>query len=382
MAGEPSVAALFGGGGHDDGAKYTNPFGNYTVVDTVWEDMLDTIDPHWYQFPPMNPMWYNLVGFFNFVTAFLALTGNATVMYIFTSTKSLQTPANYFVVNLALSDFILMFFMCPPLVINSYYQTWTFGPFYCQAYAAIGSLCGCASVWSMVCITMDRYNVIVKGIGGKPLTKGKAMGMILMCWLTASVWTFAPFFGWGRYVPEGNMTACGTDYFGKDINNMTYLYIYTVWVYIIPFFIIVYCYSFIVKVVSEHEKQMKEQAARMGVKSLRGDKDAQKKSNDCKLAKVALMTVSLWFMAWTPYFVINMSGFNYPSIVTPLFSIWGSVFAKANTIYNPIVYAISHPKYKVALYQKMPFLQCAGESDDHDDSKSTASNATAAEEKA
>jgi len=382
--GEPSVAALFGGGGGGqggDGGRYTNPYGNYTVVDTVYEDMLDSISDHWYQFPPMNPMWYNIVCLFNFCTAFLAISGNATVMYIFSTTKSLQTPSNYFVVNLALSDFLLMFCMCPPLVINSYYQTWTFGPFYCQLYAGIGSLTGCCSVSSMICITLDRYNVIVKGIGGKPMTTGKAMVMIFFCWVTSAFWTLAPLFGWGYYVPEGNMCACGTDYFTKDMNNMTYLYLYTIWVYILPFFIIVYCYFFIVKVVSEHEKQMKEQAARMGVKSLRGDKDAQKKSNDCKLAKIALMTVSLWFMAWTPYFVINMAGFNYPSIVTPLFSIWGSVFAKANTIYNPIVYAISHPKYKVALYQKMPWLQCAGDNGDDggDDSKS---NATSAEEKA
>merc|ERR1712198_622572 len=158
-------------------------------------------------------------------------------------------------------------------------------------------------------------------------------------------WTITPFFGWGRYVPEGNMCACGTDYFSLDIMNQTYLYAYTFWCYILPFFIICYCYWFIVKCVSAHEKQMKEQAARMGVKSLRGDKEAQNKSNDCKLAKIALITVSLWFMAWTPY-------------------------------------AISHPKYKVALYQKMPWLQCAGETDDGDDSKSNASTGTNAEEKA
>ncbi|XP_042874960.1 rhodopsin-like [Penaeus japonicus] len=383
MADHPVAAALFGGnsGSSSDDIKYTNPYGNYTVVDTVTEDMLHLINPHWYQFPPMNPMWYTLVGFFNFLCAILAISGNFTVMYVFSTTKALRTPSNYYVVNLALSDFILMFCMCPPLIVNSYHQTWVFGPMACWLYAAIGSLTGCCSISSMVCITMDRYNVIVKGIGGKPLTTGRALLNILLCWVTSAFWTFVPFFGWGRYTPEGNMTACGTDYFSKDINNMTYLYLYACWCYFTPLLIIVYCYFFIVKSVSEHEKQMKEQAARMGVKSLRGDKDAQKKSNDCKLAKIALMTVSLWFMAWTPYAIINMSGFNYPSIVTPLFSIWGSVFAKANTIYNPIVYAISHPKYKTALYEKMPWLRCQGEAAD-DDSKSTASNATSAEEKA
>merc|ERR1712083_880133 len=127
-----------------------------------------------------------------------------------------------------------------------------------------------------------------------------------------------------------------------------------------PLFANIYLYTFIVKAVANHEKQMREQAKKMGVKSLRSE-ESQKTSAECRLAKVALMTVSLWFMAWTPYFVINYSGMLNKSSVTPLFSIWGSVFAKANAVYKPIVYAISHPKYRAALEKKLPCLACSTE---------------------
>ena len=56
--------------------------------------------------------------------------------------------------------------------------------------------------------------------------------------------------------------------------------------------------------------------------------------------QVALTTISLWFMAWTPYLVINYTGIFNREAITPLFTIWGSLFAKANAIYNPIVYGI------------------------------------------
>lgn len=56
--------------------------------------------------------------------------------------------------------------------------------------------------------------------------------------------------------------------------------------------------------------------------------------------QVALMTISLWFMAWTPYLIINFAGIFQLMNISPLTTIWGSVFAKANAIYNPIVYAI------------------------------------------
>jgi hypothetical protein len=52
------------------------------------------------------------------------------------------------------------------------------------------------------------------------------------------------------------------------------------------------------------------------------------------------MTISLWFMAWTPYLVINYTGIFESAPISPLATIWGSLFAKANAVYNPIVYGI------------------------------------------
>lgn len=88
-----------------------------------------------------------------------------------------------------------------------------------------------------------------------------------------------------------------------------------------------------------HERGMREQAKKMNVASLRSSDDANK-SAEAKLAKVALITISLWFMAWTPYLVINYVGIFGGPKLTPMCTIWGSLFAKANAIYNPIVYGI------------------------------------------
>lgn len=84
---------------------------------------------------------------------------------------------------------------------------------------------------------------------------------------------------------------------------------------------------------------MREQAKKMNVDSLRSSED-KNKSVEIKLAKVTLCTISLWFLAWTPYTIINYMGiFGYRSF-TPLATIWGAVFAKTNSVLNPIVYAI------------------------------------------
>lgn len=107
-------------------------FGNVTVADTVPAEMLYLVDPHWYQFPPMNPLWHSILGFVMCVLTFISVMGNGCVIYIFTSTKGLRTPSNLLVVNLALSDFLMLFTMGPPMIINCYYETWVLGREYCQ----------------------------------------------------------------------------------------------------------------------------------------------------------------------------------------------------------------------------------------------------------
>lgn len=105
----PSYEAYSWGG---QGTK----FGNQTVVDKAPPEMLHLIDIRWYQYPPMNPMWFGILGFVIGTLGFISVSGNGMVVYIFLSTKSLRTPSNLFVVNLALSDFGMMFTMSPPMV--------------------------------------------------------------------------------------------------------------------------------------------------------------------------------------------------------------------------------------------------------------------------
>lgn len=82
---------------------------------------------------------------------------------------------------------------------------------------------------------------------------------------------------------------------------------------------------------------MREQAKKMNIESLRSG-DAAKTSAEAKLAKVALVNISLWFMAWTPYLIINYCGVFNLARISPLMTIWGALFAKFASCLNPIVY--------------------------------------------
>ena len=101
------------------------------------------------------------------------MTGNSIVLYLFTKTKELRTPNNNFIVNLALSDLLMMTVECPPFVYNSFNGgVWHFGPFLCELYACLGGVFGMCSINSMTAIAFDRYNVIVRGMNGPRMTNG------------------------------------------------------------------------------------------------------------------------------------------------------------------------------------------------------------------
>lgn len=75
--------------------------------------------------------------------------------------------------------------------------------------------------------------------------------------------------------------------------------------------------------------------------------------------------------------VINFTGVFEWAPISPLATIWGSLFAKANAVYNPIIYGISHPKYRQALFKTFPCLSCSDGDNTGNDNQSAVSGTTA-----
>lgn len=117
--------------------------------------------------------------------------------------------------------------------------------------------------------------------------------------------------------------------------------------YGINIIIIVGAYIFIVQTVFKHEEELRKQAKKMNVPSLRSNSEQQVVSSEIRAAKIAIVNVCLWIFAWTPFTAIAMVGVWYDaSFISPLISELQILCAKTSAVYNPIVYALSHPKYR------------------------------------
>jgi r-opsin len=236
----------------------------------------------------------------------------------------------------------------------------------------------------MAVISLDRYNVIVRGMAGTPMTNGRALCFIIFCWCYAIFWSSGPFFGWGKYIPEGILDSCSFDYLTRDSTTISYTCTLFATNYCTPLAIIIFCYFHIVKAIVDHEKSLREQAAKMNVTSLRSNVDANAQSAEIRIAKVALMNISLWVAMWTPYASIVLQGaVGDQSKITPLVTILPALIAKSASVSNPIVFAISHPKYRLALQKTIPWF-CINEKEPEkqSDNKSSGSTATTGSETA
>ena len=86
-------------------------------------------------------------------------------------------------------------------------------------------------------------------------------------------------------------------------------------------FLACHFYSSIVKAVFQHERNLRAQAKKMNVDSLRSNNQGDVENAEFKVAKVAITAVVLWLCNWVPYAILcSLPTFGLVSILTPMVS--------------------------------------------------------------
>jgi len=345
--------------------------------DSLDPGLEEILDQHWTEYPPQNPVINLLVGVAMIVLLFMSILGNGVVLYIFIKTSSLRTSSNIFIINLALSDLIMMLTHGLPVGINIFIKRyWMWGVLNCKIFAMLGGITGTVSIMSMVFIGYDRCKVIVGGITAERISKSTALMMVVGLWAYAILSSIGPFLGWGHYGLEGLLITCSYDYIKKDWGNQSFILYTLITHFCIPMVFVIYFYTKITKAVISHEAELRSQAKKMGVDSLKNKKKDQT-SQEVKIAKVAITNVLLWIGTWSPYAVVVMIGLtgNY-STLTPLVAGMPSLLIKTTSSFNPLVFAVAHPAYREALATEIPCLGI-GKKPSAKDNKSEATRTSA-----
>uniref|UniRef100_A0A672MZL6 Melanopsin-A-like n=1 Tax=Sinocyclocheilus grahami TaxID=75366 RepID=A0A672MZL6_SINGR len=284
------------------------------------------------------------------------MLGNFLVIYAFSRSRTLRTPANMFIINLAITDFLMCATQAPIFFTTSMHKRWIFGEKGCELYAFCGALFGICSMITLMVIAVDRYFVITRPLASiGVLSQKRALLILLIAWAYSLGWSLPPFFGWSAYVPEGLLTSCTWDYMTFTPSVRAYTMLLFTFVFFIPLIVIIYCYFFIFRSIrSTHE----------AVGKMNGDnkRDSirrfQRLKNEWKMAKIALIVILMYVISWSPYSAVALTAFaGYTDMLTPYMNSVPAVIAKASAIHNPIIYAITHPKYRMAIAKYIPCLR-------------------------
>ncbi|XP_009868291.1 PREDICTED: opsin-5-like [Apaloderma vittatum] len=288
-----------------------------------------------------------------------SLCGNSILLYVSYKKKNLLKPAEYFIINLAISDLGMTLALCPLAVTSSLSHRWLYGKQICLFYAFCGvmfGICGLSTLTllSTVCclkICFPAYDkLIVLCLPGNRFRREHGQILIACAWTYATIFACSPLAHWGEYGVEPDGTACCIDWRSTNINAvaMSYTVVLFVFCFILPCGVIIASYSLILVTVKESRKAVEQHV-----------------SGPTRMSNAQTITVKLsvavcigFFAAWSPYAIIAMwAAFGSIDKIPPLAFAVPALFAKSFTLYNPVIYLLLKPNFRNTIAKDFTVLQ-------------------------
>ncbi|XP_056247497.1 melanopsin-like [Seriola aureovittata] len=311
------------------------------------------LQPHLFPTVDVPDHAHYIIGSVILLVGVTGMLGNTLVIYVFCRSRTLRSPSNLLVVNLAVADFLMSLTQSPVFFVASLHHRWVFGELACELYAFCGALFGITSMMTLTAIAMDRCLTITRPLalrGG--VSRRRVLAVLAAVWLYSLGWSLPPFFGWSAYVPEGLQTSCSWDYMSFTATVRTYTILLFAFVFFIPLALIAGCYFAIFQVVRRAGREMKRLSCG------ETNKAHERLRSEWRMAKVALGVILLFVLSWSPYSAVALTATaGYAHLLTPYMNSVPAVIAKASAIHNPIIYAITHPKYRAAIGRYVPLLR-------------------------
>ncbi|XP_019117643.2 opsin 7, group member a [Larimichthys crocea] len=267
-----------------------------------------------------------------------SLFGNSTLLYVSYKKKHLLKPAEYFIINLAVSDLGLTLSLYPMAITSSFYHRWLYGKTVCSIYAFCGMLFGICSLTTLTLLSMVCFVKVCYPLYGNRFNSLHGHLLIASSWVYALLFACSPLVHWGEYGPEPYGTACCIDWrqSNQHVTARSYTVALFTFCYILPCCVIIASYTGILVKVHASRRNMEQHATRRthmsGIQKV--------------IVKLSVAVCIGFLAAWSPYAVVSMwAAFGHIDNIPPMAFAMPAMFAKSSTIYNPIIYLMLRPSF-------------------------------------
>ncbi|XP_070830866.1 chemokine XC receptor 1-like [Chaetodon trifascialis] len=251
-----------------------------------------------------------------------SLTGNILLLCVLVINKNLKNVTNLFILNLAISD--LVFTVTLPFWAVYYLHHWVFGDFACKFVTAAYIVGLYSSVILLTAMTVDRFITVVLQNWPRSHKRRQrcAAGACAAAWVISMAASVSDAIKVKVETHWNNLFTCEGPSDGSDVNLGYYLQVSLL--FFLPFAIIVFCYSAILKTVLQT-------------------------SNRKRLRTVVAVfcIVTAFFICWGPYHIVLVVQSVYKPIgcyaMERLYTAYSicHILAFSHCCMNPLLYMLS-----------------------------------------
>lgn len=262
--------------------------------------------------------------------------GNVLVCLVVILNRTMQTPINYLLVNLAVADTITLTFTSPQYIFIGAFShpVGITGDYLCKFITGgnISWIGGVASVFSLVAISFERFHAVTNPYNpSSKITMSKVKVIVACCWIFTTLFNFPLFFAIHF---DKNEDFCLESWpapiYGR-INSTAWLIV----IGILPAAIMLSLYS---KVVHKlwFEKVANEAMGQTAVRKARK-----------KVTKVVLTVSVVYALSWFPQLIIYvLSNFDIMVEFGGILYITSVVLVAFNSAINPVIYAMQSERFR------------------------------------
>uniref|UniRef100_A0A3B3BRD5 5-hydroxytryptamine receptor 1B n=1 Tax=Oryzias melastigma TaxID=30732 RepID=A0A3B3BRD5_ORYME len=341
-------------------------------------------------------LWYqiSLAVILSLITLATTLS-NAFVIATISQSKKLQTPANFLIASLAITDLLVSILVMPICVLYTVIHTWTLGQIVCDIWLSSDITCCTASILHLCVIALDRYWAITDAVEySKKRTPARAAGMVATAWVIAISISLPPLF-W-RQVKAEELTSCSV-----NTDHIFYTIYSTFGAFYIPTLLLIVLYGRIY--VEARKRILKQSPRKVGkrltsahlvtnspgsvasttslqcgrhdtpssdtgsstsdnqVKVTVSDALLEKKrisaARERKATKTLGIILGAYIVCWLPFFIYTLLVATCDACFNPDLFDFFTWLGYLNSLINPIIYTMSNEDFKKA-FQKLVRFRC------------------------
>ena len=287
----------------------------------------------------------------------VSLIGNSMVVAVVFKNLRMRTTVNYYIVNLAIADLLITFYMPRVISIALFGYEWvvggTAGYVFCKLSILLNQTPITVSTFTVVAISFDRFNAVVFPL--RKFVSAWVCKVIILCtWLVALAFRLPTVHAVQLMTEEGKLY-CNLllDVTFAQGASKLYYYFNVIVMFTIPLLVIVILYSAILITLKRRE------APRLTPENLSNNSEGFRRREVVKkkVLRLVSIVVSAFILCWLLYYIrLCMYAYGYNLSCDWLFV--RLVLAHFNSALNPCLYAIFSENYRRGFKKILARVSC------------------------